>query len=50
MEGYTVMQKILIIGAAILDILVRPADASVFETGSHPAEDICMSLGGDDLS
>ncbi len=50
MEGYTVMQKILIIGAAILDILVRPADASVFETGSHPAEDICMSLGGDALN
>lgn len=44
------MSEIVIIGAAIIDILVRPASAAVFETGSYPAEDIRMSLGGDALN
>lgn len=42
--------EIIIIGAAILDVLVRPADAAVFETGSYAAEDIRMSVGGDALN
>lgn len=44
------MAEILIIGAAIIDVLVRPASASVFETGSYPAEDIRMSPGADALN
>ncbi len=44
------MPEIMIIGAAILDILVRPADEKVFQTGSYPAEDIRMSPGGDALN
>lgn len=42
--------EILIIGAAIIDVLVRPADAGVFETGSAPAEKICLSVGADALN
>lgn len=42
--------KILLIGAAILDILVTPAGPEVFETGSYPAEQIQMSFGGDALN
>lgn len=41
---------IVLIGAAILDVLVRPADRSVFDTGSYPAEDIRLSFGGDALN
>ena len=44
------MSEIIIIGAAIIDILVRPASAAVFETGSYAAEDIRMALGGDALN
>lgn len=44
------MPEIIIIGAAILDILVRPADERVFRTGSYSAEDIRMSTGGDALN
>lgn len=44
------MSEIVIIGAAIIDILVKPASAAVFETGSYSAEDIRMSLGGDALN
>lgn len=44
------MSEIIIIGAAIIDILVRPASAAVFETGSYAAEDIQMALGGDALN
>lgn len=44
------MSEIIIIGASIIDILVRPASAAVFETGSYPAEDICMALGADALN
>ena len=42
--------KILLIGAAILDVLVTPAGPEVFETGSYPAEKIQMSFGGDALN
>lgn len=42
--------EIIIIGAAIIDILVRPADAEVFQAGSLPAEDIRMSVGADALN
>lgn len=42
--------EIVIIGAAILDVLVRPADAEVFQNGSSPAEEICLSVGGDGLN
>lgn len=43
-------RKIVIIGAAIIDVLVRPAGEKVFQTGSYPAEDIRMSPGGDALN
>lgn len=43
-------KKILITGAAILDILVSPAEPDVFVTGSYPAGDIKMSFGGDALN
>ncbi|MDY5845051.1 MAG: carbohydrate kinase family protein [Bariatricus sp.] len=43
-------ERIVIIGASILDVLVRPADRNVFETGSSPAEDISISFGGDALN
>ena len=42
--------KIMIIGASILDVMVRPADRHVFETGSSAAEDISISFGGDALN
>lgn len=42
--------EIVIIGAAIVDILVRPASEDVFRTGSFPAEDIRMSTGADALN
>ena len=42
--------QIIIIGAAILDVLVRPAGAEVFRTGSSPAEEIRISVGGDALN
>lgn len=42
--------KILMIGAAIVDVLVTPADASVFSTGSYPTENIQMSFGGDAMN
>ena len=42
--------EVLVIGAAIIDVLVRPADEAVFHTGSYPAEDIRMSVGADALN
>ncbi len=42
--------EVLVIGAAIIDVLVRPADETVFQTGSYPAEDIRMSAGADALN
>ena len=43
------MQKdrIHIIGAAILDVLVAPAEPEVFTSGSYPAQDIRIAFGGD---
>lgn len=42
--------EIIVIGAAIIDTLVRPAEPDVFETGSFPAENISMSPGADALN
>lgn len=44
------MKQVQIIGAAIVDVLVNPADERVFATGSFPAERILMSCGGDALN
>lgn len=44
------VHKIVIIGAAVVDIIAEPVDETVFETGSYPAEEIRMSLGGDALN
>ena len=48
MQNYP--EQIIVIGAAIIDILVRPADPEVFQTGSYPADDIRMSTGADALN
>lgn len=40
----------IIIGAAILDILAHPTEASVFVNGSFPAEHITVSTGGDAMN
>ena len=42
--------EIVIIGAAIIDVLARSVGAEVFETGSYPAEDIHMTTGADALN
>ncbi len=42
--------EIVIIGAAIIDVLARPVSTEVFETGSCPAEDIHMTTGADALN
>lgn len=42
--------KIVVIGAAVVDIVAVPVDESVFETGSYPAQEIRMNLGGDALN
>ena len=44
------MKKVEIIGAAIVDVLVTPADERVFEIGSWPADQIVMTYGGDALN
>ena len=41
---------ITVIGAAIIDILASPVNASVFSAGSIPMETIKMSFGGDALN
>ena len=38
---------IMVIGAAILDVLARPASMQVFEKGSHPVEELRLEVGGD---
>lgn len=43
-------KKFVIIGAAIVDVLARPVDASVFESGSHAADEIVMHTGGDAMN
>lgn len=42
--------EIIIIGAAIIDVLVRPVSETVFQEGSYAAEDIRMSPGADALN
>lgn len=42
--------QIVIIGAAIIDVLVHPADPDVFTTGSFPADEIRLATGGDALN
>ena len=42
--------EIVIIGAAIIDVLAYPVSAAVFETGSYPVEDIHMTTGADALN
>lgn len=44
------MPEVVVVGAAIIDVLVHPADGTVFETGSYPADDIRMSVGADALN
>ena len=42
--------EIVIIGAAIIDVLAHPVSVAVFETGSYPVEDIHMTTGADALN
>lgn len=42
--------EILIIGAAIVDVLARPVSPEVFRSGSYPADSIRMTTGGDALN
>ena len=44
------MGKIVVMGAAILDVLVHPAPPEVFLTGSSPVSTIRISTGGDALN
>lgn len=39
--------EIVVIGAAIIDVLARPVTPEIFERGSLPMESIRMSVGGD---
>lgn len=42
--------EIVIIGAAIIDVLACPVSKDVFETGSSPVQDIYMTTGADALN
>lgn len=42
--------EIVIIGAAVIDVLACPVEAEVFQSGSYAAENICMSVGADALN
>ena len=44
------MKRVMVMGAAIVDVLVTPADPRVFEIGSCPADRIMMTTGGDALN
>lgn len=44
------MKKITIIGNAIIDVLAKPVNAKVFETGSLPVDNIKLAFGGDALN
>lgn len=44
------MAEIIVVGAAIVDVIARPVTEKVFETGSAPMEDIRMTTGGDALN
>lgn len=43
-------KDITVIGNAIVDVLVKPIHAKVFETGSQPVEKIKLAFGGDALN
>lgn len=43
-------KDITIIGNATVDVLAKPVNAKVFETGSQPLENIKLSFGGDALN
>ena len=43
-------KDITVIGNAIIDVLVKPIHAKVFETGSQPVEQIKLAFGGDALN
>ena len=44
------MKNIMIIGAAVGDVLVYPASHEVFAAGAWPAREILLSTGGDGLN
>lgn len=44
------MAEIIIIGAAIIDVIARPVSEKVFKTGSCPMDNICMTTGADALN
>lgn len=41
---------VTVIGAAILDVLAGPIDATIFQSSSHPMKNINLSFGGDALN
>ena len=43
-------KDITVIGNAVIDVLVKSANAKVFETGSQPVEKIKLAFGGDALN
>ena len=50
-EGNILERKaVCIAGAAILDVLVTPAEPEVFQSGSYLSEDISMTFGGDAMN
>lgn len=49
-EDFPMKYDFTLIGAGVVDVLARPVDASVFSTGSLPANDILISFGGDALN
>ena len=42
--------EIILVGAAILDVLAYPADERVFQEGSYSCDDVVLSYGGDALN
>ena len=44
------MNEVLIVGAAIVDILLQPVDASVFQRNSVAARQTAMTTGGDAMN
>ena len=42
-----IKDRIMVIGAGVVDVLVSPVDAGVFEKGSVPVDHIKISTGGD---
>ena len=39
---------VMIIGAAIVDLPLRPVSKEVFDVVSYPVDGIAMTIGGDD--